>query len=108
MMRVCETMPAAANADAILIFAGKLFNSETLELSSYPLITVSEASGLIVSVRTYDPLQVQHDASNVFSDPRNIDLRAHTVFPGLVDAHVHCTCLRPAILATSHNANRAA
>jgi len=102
MMLVCETMPAAADPDAIHIFAGKLFNSETLELMSYPLVAISEASGLIVSVRTYDPLRIQQDASNVFSDPRNIDLRAHTVFPGLVDVHVHCTCrppfLRPAIL----------
>ena len=75
----------------IKVFAGKLFDSFTLDILVDQLITVSEESGLILNVRAFTDDDL---ASADFDNPRVVDLRKLTVLPGLVDAHVHCTSRR--------------
>ncbi|TDL28048.1 hypothetical protein BD410DRAFT_739450, partial [Rickenella mellea] len=67
----------------ISIVAGNLFDPYTLLFISGQVITVSERSGLVLDV---SPLS---ESSVDFNSTRVIDLRDHTVLPGLVDAHVH-------------------
>ncbi|KAI0053416.1 hypothetical protein FA95DRAFT_1579522 [Auriscalpium vulgare] len=77
-------------ADRIIkIYAGKLFDSESREFLLRRVITVSEDSGLIVDVDSYDAVEVEAAAARIFADAKFFDLRAQTVLPGFVDAHVH-------------------
>lgn len=76
------------------IYAGRLFDPDSLALLANQLIAVSPSSGLVISVRPFDPARVPFgtDAKTGPSeDPRAIDLRRCTVLPGFVDAHVHRT-----------------
>ncbi|ETW86701.1 hypothetical protein HETIRDRAFT_456627 [Heterobasidion irregulare TC 32-1] len=79
------------------IYAGRLFDPDSLALLANQLIAVSPSSGLVISVRPFDPARVPFgpDAKpGPSEDPRAIDLRRCTVLPGFVDAHVHLF-LRP-------------
>ncbi|PCH34350.1 hypothetical protein WOLCODRAFT_62488 [Wolfiporia cocos MD-104 SS10] len=76
----------ASTTETIVIYAGKLFDPESLELTTNRVITVAPDSGLIVALGHFTPIEL-HNLD--FSDPQCIDLRSATVFPGLVDAHVH-------------------
>ena len=76
------------------IYAGRLFDPESLALLANQLVAVSPSSGLVISVCPFDPAHVPFgpDAKTGPSeDPRVIDLRRCTVLPGFVDAHVHRT-----------------
>jgi cytosine/adenosine deaminase-related metal-dependent hydrolase len=65
------------------LVVGKLFDSYALELLENRVITVSQASGLILDVQPV----VEHDIN--YSHPDVLDMRHLTVLPGFVDTHVH-------------------
>ena len=69
----------------VKIYAGKLFDPYARALVPNQLITVSSVSGLITSLTTFDP----HDV-DVVENETVIDLRRNTILPGFVDVHVHC------------------
>ncbi|RDX46801.1 hypothetical protein OH76DRAFT_1442743 [Lentinus brumalis] len=70
----------------VKIYAGKLFDPDTLQLLPQRVVTVSQDSGLILDVRPY----AGDEAQDVdFAGEDAVDLRAATVLPGLVDLHVH-------------------
>ncbi|EIM92912.1 uncharacterized protein STEHIDRAFT_127652 [Stereum hirsutum FP-91666 SS1] len=79
------------------VYAGKLFDPESLELLENRVITVSETLGLVLDVRTFEEAEygaetaVWKDKENrgEVSKVRTVDLRKLTVLPGFVDAHVH-------------------
>ena len=68
------------------ILAGELFDPYTCKILKNKLITVSQDSGLVIDVDSFDDLKGHRFAKE--SDV--IDLRKETVLPGFVDVHVHC------------------
>ncbi|KAI0355152.1 hypothetical protein OH77DRAFT_1403522 [Trametes cingulata] len=70
----------------IRIYAGKLFDPQTLELQPHRVVTVSPSSGLVLDVKPYSAEELEDIA---FTDENHVDLRHATVLPGFVDAHVH-------------------
>lgn len=69
------------------ILAGQLFDSYTGQLVRNQLVTVNQASGLILDVSTFK----EEDALHLLQSNSNVhDLRHLTVLPGFVDVHVHC------------------
>ncbi|VDC08046.1 unnamed protein product [Peniophora sp. CBMAI 1063] len=72
------------DAKTTRIYAGKLFDSEARILLPNRLITIAVDSGLILSVDVYKLGDVPSEKSEDV-----IDLSDTTVFPGLVDTHVH-------------------
>lgn len=103
-----ETEGRLSKERLVRIYAGKLFDPDTLQLLPSRVLTVSQHSGLILDVRPYTPQQL---ADVDFAGPsdggdgdghavhdhherqhENVDLTRATVLPGLVDAHVHCEC----------------
>lgn len=83
------------------IYAGKLFDPESLELLENRVITVSETLGLVLDARTFEEAEYEAETSawkekegrGELSKVRTVDLRKLTVLPGFVDAHVHCELL---------------
>ncbi|KAH9885438.1 hypothetical protein C8Q73DRAFT_749218 [Cubamyces lactineus] len=76
-----------AQGRVIRIYAGQLFDPESLELRPRQKVTVSQDSGLILDVRPYlIPEEGEVDFTNADTV---VDLRDATVLPGFVDAHVH-------------------
>ncbi|KAI0275291.1 hypothetical protein BC834DRAFT_928010 [Gloeopeniophorella convolvens] len=73
----------------IRIYAGRIFDSPEATFLPHRVLTVSEASGLIIDVQSYNPDEIEHNATALFANSKAIDLRAHTLLPGFVDAHVH-------------------
>ncbi|KAI0308341.1 hypothetical protein B0F90DRAFT_1807545 [Multifurca ochricompacta] len=73
----------------IQIYAGHIFDSEAATFLPHRVLTVSEASGLIIDVQAYDPLEIEANTAKLFVNSNVIDLRSQTVLPGFVDAHVH-------------------
>jgi dihydroorotase-like cyclic amidohydrolase len=67
------------------IFAGRLFDPRLLEFREKIVITVSEESGLIISL---EPCS-DEDFENLI-EGKVVDLRELTVLPGFVDVDVHC------------------
>ena len=70
------------------ILAGELFDPYTCKVVKNKLITVSQDSGLVIDVDSFNDLQ----GHGIARDSDVIDLRKETVLPGLVDVHVHCEC----------------
>lgn len=71
------------------IYAGKLFDPETLEMLKNRVLTVSEETGLVHDVKTFGEGEYEIDDAEQ-GRVRKVDLRKCTVLPGFVDAHVHC------------------
>ncbi|KAL1951721.1 hypothetical protein VTO73DRAFT_870 [Trametes versicolor] len=72
----------------VRIYAGKLFDPQTLQLLPQRVVAVSPDTGLVLGVEPYDDEDVRRvDFSAGNEDV--VDLRAATVLPGFVDAHVH-------------------
>ncbi|KAI0829030.1 hypothetical protein BC628DRAFT_1533672 [Trametes gibbosa] len=81
-----------SGARTVRIYAGKLFDPETLQLLPRRVITVSPASGLVLDVQPYADEEAQRDVDLSAGDTGGeavVDLREATVLPGFVDAHVH-------------------
>lgn len=70
------------------ILAGRLFDPYIPGFTTNRLITVSQDSGLIVSVDSFS----ESEGDRAASEPDVVDLRRQTVLPGFVDTHVHCEC----------------
>ena len=88
----------AAQERVIRIYAGQLFDPESLQLQSRQKITVSQDSGLILDVRPY---LVSEESEVDFTNPDTVvDLRDATVLPGFVDTHVHSKSRRLACTDT--------
>ena len=75
----------------VKIYAGKLFDPYTKQLLRNRLITFSPAKGLILAVTEVHSDHLDSVARVQGTDTQLIDLRDHTVLPGFVDTHVHCT-----------------
>ncbi|KAI8990642.1 hypothetical protein BD414DRAFT_459354 [Trametes punicea] len=71
----------------VRIYAGKLFDPETLQLLPQRVITVSQDSGLVLDVQPYSAQEA--DEIDFTDKEAVVDLRDATVLPGFVDAHVH-------------------
>ncbi|KAI0640141.1 hypothetical protein C8Q77DRAFT_1214451 [Trametes polyzona] len=71
----------------VKIYAGKLFDPDTMQLLPRRVVTVSPASGLVLDVQPYSDEDLR--AVRFAEDEDVLDLRAQTVLPGFVDAHVH-------------------
>ncbi|KAI9066480.1 hypothetical protein FKP32DRAFT_1664791 [Trametes sanguinea] len=70
----------------IRIYAGKLYDPESLELSPQRVISVSPRLGLVLGVQPYS----KEDTDQVdFTREDEVDLRDAIVLPGFVDTHVH-------------------
>ncbi|THH19371.1 hypothetical protein EW146_g1793 [Bondarzewia mesenterica] len=85
LRRNVEAVATAALAESepvFRIYAGKLFDPESLTFLTDQLVTVSECSGLVLSVRPFDAAQAI--GARLSEDPRAIDLRTCTVLPGEV------------------------
>ncbi|KAI0658376.1 hypothetical protein C8Q70DRAFT_917802 [Cubamyces menziesii] len=84
------TDPPTANAAqerVIRIYAGQLFDPESLQLQPRQKITVSQDSGLILDVQPYSATE-ENEVD--FADTDTVvDQRDATVLPGFVDTHVH-------------------
>ncbi|KAI0673847.1 hypothetical protein C8Q78DRAFT_1068083 [Trametes maxima] len=83
-----SSSPRAGGSERVMkIYAGSLFDPETLQLQPRRVVTVSQLSGLVLDVQPYS----ERDVRRVdFSDENEtVDLRDATVLPGFVDAHVH-------------------
>ncbi|KAJ8457137.1 hypothetical protein ONZ51_g11706 [Trametes cubensis] len=77
----------SAQERVIRIYAGQLFDPESLQLQPRQRITVSQDSGLILDVRPYS---IPEESEVDFTNPETVvDLRDATVLPGFVDTHVH-------------------
>ncbi|OJT09563.1 hypothetical protein TRAPUB_13940 [Trametes pubescens] len=72
----------------VRIYAGKLFDPQTLQLLPQRVVTVSPETGLVLGVEPYKDEELRGvDFSAGNEDV--VDLRAATVLPGFVDVHVH-------------------
>lgn len=76
----------------VRIYAGQLFDPDTLQLLPRCVVTVSHDSGLVLDVRPYSDQQLEADKVDFADTNAVVDLRSATVLPGLVDAHVHSEC----------------
>ncbi|KAI0740226.1 hypothetical protein C8Q76DRAFT_790692 [Earliella scabrosa] len=70
----------------VKIYAGKLFDPDTLQLLPRRVVTVSQARGLVLDVQPYTDQEL---GGADFSGAHAVDLSEATVLPGFVDAHVH-------------------
>ena len=70
----------------VKIYAGKLFDPDTLQFLPQRMVTVARNAGLVLDVQPWTAEQLR-DVD--FEDANTVDLRDATVLPGFVDAHVH-------------------
>jgi adenine deaminase len=85
-----SSVEATIMEETSTILAGQLFDSYTGQLVRNQLITVNQASGLILDVSTFK----EEDAPRLLQESSTVhDLRHLTVLPGFVDVHVHCEFL---------------
>ncbi|OSD00879.1 hypothetical protein PYCCODRAFT_1413611 [Trametes coccinea BRFM310] len=87
------TAPLAASDGAldpqertIRIYAGKLYDPESLQLLPQRVISVSPRLGLVLDIQSYSAKETDEVD---FTHEDEVDLRDATVLPGFVDTHVH-------------------
>lgn len=87
--RSSATHPSTGASERIVrIYAGKLFDPQTLQLLPQRVVAVEPETGLVLAVEPYSDEEVRGvDFSAGNEDV--VDLRAATVLPGFVDVHVH-------------------
>ena len=82
----------------VKIYAGKLFDPDTLQFLPQRMVTVARNAGLVLDVQPWTAEQLR---GVDFEDANTVDLRDATVLPGFFDAHVHCEIMRANTRPTS-------
>ncbi|KAI0778862.1 hypothetical protein BD413DRAFT_601525 [Trametes elegans] len=88
-----SSRPSGEPERTVRIYAGRLFDPESLQLLPRRVVTVSQGAGLVLDVQPYGVQDAARDI-DASGEDEVVDLRDATVLPGFVDAHVHMF-LRP-------------